>query len=183
MQTRGSGGGGPFARPRHTQWPNWRGWRRHWRGGGGECWREELGRMNLIKKWRLFKGISDSDQAAVSPQAEAGWRSTAADTFTRQITADDSAGFAYQAQNIVLIPTCSTTSIAPHFGFYSQRSCGPSKLRGFYCLFVWVFYQLRPSADEKVSCLTMCCCGFHVTCQNHLINSSNQIGDAMSRAK
>lgn len=43
-------------------------------GGGvwGGCWREELGRMNLVKKWRLFKGISDSDQAAVSPQAEAG---------------------------------------------------------------------------------------------------------------
>lgn len=41
-------------------------------GGGVKCWREELGRMNLIKKWRLFKGISDSDQAAVSPRAEAG---------------------------------------------------------------------------------------------------------------
>lgn len=45
---------------------------RGWGGGGVKCWREELGRMNLIKKWRLFKGISDSDQAAVSPQAEAG---------------------------------------------------------------------------------------------------------------
>lgn len=31
------------------------------------------------------------------------------------------------------------------------------------CLFVWVFfYQLRPSADEKV----------HVTYQNHLINQN-----------
>lgn len=41
-------------------------------GGGKECWREEPGRMHLVKRWRLFKGISDSDQAAVSPQAEAG---------------------------------------------------------------------------------------------------------------
>lgn len=48
VQTRGGGGGRPFARPRHTQWPNCRGWRRRLGGGGAKCWREELGRMNLI---------------------------------------------------------------------------------------------------------------------------------------
>lgn len=43
-------------------------------GGGGalESNGEEPGRMHLVKRWRWFKGIADSDQAAVSPQAEAG---------------------------------------------------------------------------------------------------------------
>lgn len=42
------------------------------RGGALESNREEPGRMHLVRRCRLFEGISDSDQAAVSPQAEAG---------------------------------------------------------------------------------------------------------------
>lgn len=37
--------------------------------------------MRVVKRWRLFKGIFDSNQAAVSPQAEVDCRPTAAYTW------------------------------------------------------------------------------------------------------
>lgn len=41
-------------------------------GGGGLESNREAGRMHLVRRWRWFEGITDSDQAAVCPQAEVG---------------------------------------------------------------------------------------------------------------
>lgn len=103
--------------------------------------------MHLVRRWRLLEGISDSGQAAASPPGGGGTttyssRHLHTPNYCRRLGRFRSSSSYRRAYSTRFWLAGSATLLKPRF----------------YCLLLllWFYYQLRPSAAEKVPWSTMC---------------------------